>query len=1623
VFVVFAMIAAAALTGAGGVVAVQTARVKVDQWTKARELRKFGEADFKAVSSPTSMVTARFDRDSAGRMVPTGYDQQMSKDTLARITKEPITVKNVTKMTTKKGESTMDHSEYEPWVLAKPEALKYEVELGWSLSAAGQVEPFARGSIHGSQAKGEGNLRFVLTNLHAFISWESTCTESLYIRSMYDENRTWFSIAPKWVGIPASKKIAKDMINTWKDLVAFELPQSFCAKYKLQKAPPSFDNVKFGRLTTFRWEEDAEGKSVLMAAEGPVYDDPDQFAELLSPHKISTVSGQSGSVIYKWAGSRLVPYGIHVSGTNNKECMPYNLCINSAGIHNHLIRYGLLPNPHDKIDVPKEDIDKTITKARKSIEFCLQESRKFHSQNSTIFKRSKRSDDEELAVRLAEKALKDESQGLTTQKEKESVLSDLQRATKFFRSQYKAADQFLSSHEKTEEPSGPCSTSQEFDIPSKRIPKISEQPEDAVDPKTSEAKSAQRRKWVNRYTGSEHSYPDGPMDKGDRIPKDTKSLDQEEWIRTDDDYEVDWQEEADHIQDLIYGDSMEGHAARHQGRRTRRAKFGEYGDEESKSPSGEDLTRTIRLLAKEIAQQEDFEDKMLQKYCEKIAESVEVPSTGLPTEKIEEASEFYPEEKSIVTCQKVSEARGIVQPVCFTVAKYVPDAYAIAMDIQTGYFLGSPGSSVVIHVVGLDGWCSVNFAQGLANRRPKVCSGEPAVTHHDLRDENGLSLLEASTKYKVGDVIISKADKFCTADVIHLVAKENSYDCPKFASMKLCADNLAKALAGKEYEFAYFPLLGGGADQDKVRDGRDLAEEWFSLVGPKLAEAKTIRKKYLVTPPAWKTRSKPRKPQNKKHQSAQADGFPQAPKAHKNFARNIDHTKSVLELEERSLKYLRSTVSDESEEARLHQAEMHLQAMLASGSLDLTSTGPLAFARNKVLISDLEKIPTTKHYLKQIRTILGPRVDGEPYCPDATGFPTLEVCYEEQRPTGYNIRRWPTLAPNAARYAMSDVSNDMISRRGGFKPYAQEPHKSEDIFCGLPMPPNSKEHINLSLEYQMGRRLQGSFEGYQKKMDEVLRSMVHAFDDVNPSQDLQYLDFTIRNIYDQLDTDKSQGWTETIRPGPKKVWDKPEDFSELTRMVKIRLFIRMVFGAKAIAFMSPDDAIHYGLKDPEKLFIKEEPHSIEKLNANKFRLIWAPSLVDTLLLGVLTRRFDKQNIACFQHGDSHEYAIGMGHHDLGLARTGEAIAHMMARAKREGYGALYGADYSGYDISVPRDAMIEVARLRKLKMDASKVSILHMSFLDELLDIEHLLLSTHVVQAGDRMLAIRVFGIVGSGTLVTGSNNTLANMLMTRTAGAEMMHVVSDDNIYFGSLNMEAIRRFGLVLKDTRQCKIQEQDTGLAVYDLPFTSHLYSVANISEDFDQDPEDPDFVVGKPLPMQYGRPNVQATYANPSKLLSNLLHKCKDSSGVIDPDVMVGVSHALRHTPYVLEMFVNYATKMNPENYRFLTEALKAGADFAQHSNTRPIADILGCPEGVADSAFDTSHQPEAEPVQVSDLVAPPNLLPEPASKLWLREWQRRAWEKHNFPEFVKKLTVHRAPSGALDMPYPRGDFTY
>nr|ALD89112.1 RNA-dependent RNA polymerase [Rhizoctonia solani barnavirus 1] len=107
--------------------------------------------------------------------------------------------------------------------------------------------------------------------------------------------------------------------------------------------------------------------------------------------------------------------------------------------------------------------------------------------------------------------------------------------------------------------------------------------------------------------------------------------------------------------------------------------------------------------------------------------------------------------------------------------------------------------------------------------------------------------------------------------------------------------------------------------------------------------------------------------------------------------------------------------------------------------------------------------------------------------------------------------------------------------------------------------------------------------------------------------------------------------------------------------------------------MSPSELVKAGVCDVVKVFIKDEPHSLKKIESGKLRLISSVSLVDQIKTRLLCRT---QNLNEIESWESCPSKPGLGLHDDGLQVIAANIKRFLSQ------GVVAEADVSGWDWSV-----------------------------------------------------------------------------------------------------------------------------------------------------------------------------------------------------------------------------------------------------------------------------------------------------------------------------------------------------
>lgn len=197
-------------------------------------------------------------------------------------------------------------------------------------------------------------------------------------------------------------------------------------------------------------------------------------------------------------------------------------------------------------------------------------------------------------------------------------------------------------------------------------------------------------------------------------------------------------------------------------------------------------------------------------------------------------------------------------------------------------------------------------------------------------------------------------------------------------------------------------------------------------------------------------------------------------------------------------------------------------------------------------------------------------------------------------------------------------------------------------------------------------------------------------------------------------------------------------------------------------FSERKDLIEMNLMDPVRLFIKNEPHSLEKCKLGRFRLIMSVSLIDKLVEMIFHYHTNKQQIMNWKDIPSKP----------GMGFTLEMSDEIYTSCKNQGFSNLAAADVSGWDWSV-KDWLLKAEAEFRIILQ-SDVSEFYCSMLRKRAIIE----SNSIYQFSDGSMVECDFpGLQNSGKYNTSSGNSHMRIIVAMLVGSEWGMAMGDDCI------------------------------------------------------------------------------------------------------------------------------------------------------------------------------------------------------------------------------------------------------
>jgi hypothetical protein len=197
--------------------------------------------------------------------------------------------------------------------------------------------------------------------------------------------------------------------------------------------------------------------------------------------------------------------------------------------------------------------------------------------------------------------------------------------------------------------------------------------------------------------------------------------------------------------------------------------------------------------------------------------------------------------------------------------------------------------------------------------------------------------------------------------------------------------------------------------------------------------------------------------------------------------------------------------------------------------------------------------------------------------------------------------------------------------------------------------------------------------------------------------------------------------------------------------------------------LSPVELINQGCCDPVRLFVKQEPHTLKKINEGRYRLISSVSLVDQIVERML---FGPQNRAEIALWDTIPSKPGMG-----LTLKSQARKIFGDLLVKHTHCPAYEADISGFDWTVQDWELWADVEIR-IKLCSAGVN------LAQCMRNRFYCFMNSVFQLSDGTLIQQCSpGVMKSGSYCTSSTNSRVRCLMAEIIGSPWCIAMGDDSV------------------------------------------------------------------------------------------------------------------------------------------------------------------------------------------------------------------------------------------------------
>jgi hypothetical protein len=355
------------------------------------------------------------------------------------------------------------------------------------------------------------------------------------------------------------------------------------------------------------------------------------------------------------------------------------------------------------------------------------------------------------------------------------------------------------------------------------------------------------------------------------------------------------------------------------------------------------------------------------------------------------------------------------------------------------------------------------------------------------------------------------------------------------------------------------------------------------------------------------------------------------------------------------------------------------------------------------------------------------------------------------------------------------------------------------LFKEIAWPDRSSRAEKISLEYQASRFTPAPNPPTQQELERAIDKMLKLYpttevpkgfggDKVSVTRN------QIQNVLYEVKRESSPGapWS-SLGSTKGDIIDKHSDF-----LIDVVLDRLELLSKEMPTDIGALEMVRKGLCDPVRVFVKNEPHKLEKVRSGRLRLISSISIADEVIERLL---FSEQNKAEIAQWNSIPSKPGIGFTDKMI---GEHIDSVVALARGE---PISSNDAKGWDWSYQAFMYEAEVRLRVALAKADPKGVFARIVRNR---IKCLSLSLFMLSDG-QLFEQLVEGIMKSGSFITSSANSKERVLVAYLLEALWVLAMGDDANEDG--NERDYSRFGLTIERAILSKSEFE----------FCSHLFKI--------------------------------------------------------------------------------------------------------------------------------------------------------------------------------------------------------